>query len=160
MDLSALRILIVDDNRQAAEIVKTILMGVGAQDIRHVATAHEAFAMLVKDPVDLVILDQNLGRGGHGIELVQRIRNDPSSPAPYLPIMMLTGYADARRVRAARDAGITEFLVKPFTVASLLRRIEALIMQPRNFVRSQDYFGPDRRRRADPNFTGADRRRR
>ena len=160
MDLSALRILIVDDNRQATEIVQAILAGVGAMGVRQTTTAHEAFAILLSEPIDLVILDQNLGRGSEGIELVRRIRNDPASPAPYLPIVMLTGYADARRVRAARDAGVTEFLAKPFTVSGLLRRLEALIFHPRNFVRCQDYFGPDRRRRADPKFSGTERRRR
>jgi hypothetical protein len=63
-------------------------------------------------------------------------------------------------VLAARDAGVTEFLVKPFTVTGLLRRIEALIFQARPFVRSPTYFGPDRRRRADPNYRGVERRRR
>jgi DNA-binding response OmpR family regulator len=160
MDLKALRILVVDDNRHAAEIVKSVLASVGARDIAYAATAHGAFDLMRREMMDLVILDQNLGKGGEGVDLVRRIRKDPASPSPYVSVLMLTGYADEKRVTAARDAGVTDFLVKPFTVAGLLRRIEALIFQPRPFVRSPDYFGPDRRRRDDPRYRGPERRRR
>jgi CheY-like chemotaxis protein len=161
MDLSALRILLVDDNRQASQIVKTILNSLGANDVRFATTAEDAYRRLgLEAPIDLIIVDQNLGKGGEGVDLVRQIRRDPASPSPYVPILMLTGYSDQRRVLAARDAGISEFLVKPFTVAGLLRRLEALILQPRVFVRSEDYLGPDRRRRADPKYRGPERRRR
>jgi len=159
MDLKAVRILVVDDNRHAAEIVGSVLGGVGAQDIRYATTAHGAFEMLQREMFDLVVVDQNLGKGDEGTQLVRRIRKDPSSPSPYVAILMLTGYTEQRRVTAARDAGVTDFLSKPFTVTGLLRRIEALIFQARPFVRSPDYFGPDRRRRADPDYTGIERRR-
>lgn len=159
MDLKGLRLLIVDDNRHAAEIVKSILTSVGAQEISDATTAERAFRLMREEPFDVVVVDQNLGKGDEGIQLVQRIRNDPASPNPFIPILMLTGYTEQRRVKAARDAGVSEFLSKPFTIAGLLRRMEALIHQPRPFVRSEDYFGPDRRRKADPDYKGPERRR-
>jgi len=158
MDLKALRLLIVDDNRHAAEIVKSILTSVGAQEISDATTPERAFKLIREEPFDVVILDQNLGKGDEGIQLVKRIRNDPASPNPYIPILMLTGYTEQRRVKAARDAGVTEFLSKPFTIAGLLKRMDALIHHPRPFVRSEDYFGPDRRRKADPDYQGPERR--
>jgi two-component system chemotaxis response regulator CheY len=160
MDLKALRLLVVDDNRHAAEIVKSILASVGAQDIADAATPDRAFRLMKDAPFDVIVVDQNLGQGDDGIQLVRRIRSDPSSPNPYVPILMLTGYTEQRRVKAARDAGVTEFLSKPFTITGLLRRMDALIHQPRPFVRSADYFGPDRRRKADPDYTGPERRNR
>jgi DNA-binding response OmpR family regulator len=159
MDLKALRILVVDDNRHAAEIVKSILSSIGAQDVLHAATAHGAFEAMQREMFDLLIVDQNLGKGDEGVHLVRRIRKDPASPSPYVAILMLTGFTEQRRVTAARDAGVTDFLSKPFTVTGLLRRIEALIFQPRPFVRAPDYFGPCRRRRADPDYGGVERRR-
>jgi DNA-binding response OmpR family regulator len=159
MDLKALRILVIDDNRHAVEIVKSILASVGAQDVRHASTAHAAFDMMRRELFDIVIVDQNLGKGDEGIHLVRRIRNDPGSPSPYVAVLMLTGYTEHRRVTAARDAGVTDFLSKPFTVAGLLKRIEAIIFQTRPFVRSANYFGPDRRRREDPRYPGVERRR-
>lgn len=159
MDLKALRILIVDDNRNAAEIVRSILQSVGAHDIGDAASADRAFKLLKAQTYDMIIVDQNLGQGDEGIALTKRIRNDPGTPNPYLPILMLTGYTEQRRVQAARDAGVNEFLSKPFNIVGLLKRIEALIYQPRPYVRSDAYFGPDRRRRADPGYKGPERRR-
>jgi CheY-like chemotaxis protein len=158
MDLRALRLLIVDDNRNAAEIVRSVLASVGAKEMDLATTAERAFEMLQGGGYDIVIVDQNLGKGDEGIALSRRVRTDPRSVSPYLPILMLTGYTEQRRVQAARDAGVTEFLSKPFTIVGLLRRIEALIHAPRPFVRSEDYFGPDRRRRQDPDYKGRERR--
>lgn len=158
MNLNALRILIVDDNRNAAEIVRSVLSGVGAQNIQYESTAHGAFAMVQREMFDLIVLDQNLGKGDEGVQLVRRIRNDPASPSPFVSILMLTGYTERRPVTAARDAGVTDFLSKPFTVTELLKRIETLIFKPRSFARSGDYFGPDRRRRGQPDYAAADRR--
>jgi len=62
-------------------------------------------------------------------------------------------------VEAARDAGVTEFCAKPVTAAEMIRKVAAVIDHPRHFVRSETYFGPDRRRRQDPNFSGQERRR-
>jgi CheY-like chemotaxis protein len=158
MDLKALRLLIVDDNRHASEIVRSILASVGAQDIVMATTVERAFTLLQAEPFDLLIVDQNLGKGDEGIALVRRLRQDPKRVNPYLPVLMLTGYTEQRRVQAARDAGVSEFLSKPFTIMGLLQRIEAIIHQPRPFVKCHDYFGPDRRRRQDPDYRGPERR--
>lgn len=158
MDLGAVRILVVDDNRQARELIKSVLASMGAQDIRYAMTAHDAFEQLRQEQIDLVILDQNLGAGGEGLALARRIRQDPTSPNPFVAILMLTGHADVALVRAARDAGVNEFLAKPFNVAGLLKRLEALIFQPRVFVRTPNYVGPDRRRRANNGYEGVERR--
>ncbi len=53
---------------------------------------------------------------------------------------------------------VTEFLAKPFTVDVLMSRLESVIEEPRPFVRTENYFGPDRRRKQDANYTGPERR--
>ena len=58
----------------------------------------------------------------------------------------------------ARDAGVNEFLAKPVTARSLIHRINLVIEHPRPFIRCSTYFGPDRRRRAEPGFKGPWRR--
>jgi DNA-binding response OmpR family regulator len=62
------------------------------------------------------------------------------------------------RVVEARDAGVTEFIAKPLSARTLLNRLNAVIYHPRAFVRTPSYFGPDRRRRADPAHKGPWRR--
>jgi two-component system chemotaxis response regulator CheY len=74
------------------------------------------------------------------------------------PIILVTGYSARPRVEEARDAGVTEFLVKPFTATDLTRRLQHVINNPRNFIDYNGYFGPDRRRKADELYNGPRRR--
>ena len=59
---------------------------------------------------------------------------------------MLSGFTEYRRVVEARDAGVNEFLAKPISAKALYQRFASIIDNPRPFIRTQDYFGPDRRR--------------
>jgi hypothetical protein len=61
-------------------------------------------------------------------------------------------------VQEARDVGVNEFLSKPVTARGVLSRIAQVVDNPRPYVRTDGYFGPDRRRRADPDYTGPRRR--
>ena len=82
-----------------------------------------------------------------GLQFVRMVRNERRSPAPYVPIIMVTGFTDKQRVEEARDAGVSEFLAKPVTIEALNARIETIINRPRPFIRTGEFFGPDRRRR-------------
>ena len=93
-----------------------------------------------------------------GVEFTRLVRNATDSPNPFLPIIMLTGHAERVRVMECRDAGVTEFVVKPVTARAVLDRLNNVIFKPRAFVRTSEYFGPDRRRRQDPAFEGPWRR--
>ncbi len=71
---------------------------------------------------------------------------------------MLTGHSEKKRVLAARDAGITEFLAKPISAKGLYERIVNVVANPRPFIKTRTYFGPDRRRNVNPNYVGPGRR--
>jgi DNA-binding response OmpR family regulator len=71
---------------------------------------------------------------------------------------MLTGHSEKRRVTVARDAGVTEFLAKPISAKALYQRILNVVVNPRPFVKTKSYFGPDRRRNVNPNYIGPERR--
>jgi DNA-binding NtrC family response regulator len=71
---------------------------------------------------------------------------------------VITGYNSLERVKIARDAGVTEFLIKPFKATDVAKRIEHVINHPRDFVSTADFFGPDRRRKIDKNYNGPKRR--
>ncbi len=93
-----------------------------------------------------------------GLELTQMIRQPNANANPYVPIIMLTGHSERKRVIAARDAGITEFLAKPISAKALYQRILNVVINPRPFIKSKSYFGPDRRRNTVANYTGPERR--
>ena len=155
--LESLRVLLVDDNQHMRAIVQTVLSGVGVAQIRETRDGSEALSMLREWPADLAIVDFQM-EPIDGVEFTRMVRNAPDSRNPYLPIIMMTGHSERTRVMEARDAGVTEFVAKPLTAKSVLERIHAVIYRPRPFVRTADYFGPDRRRRQDPNFNGPWRR--
>ena len=68
------------------------------------------------------------------------------------------GHSTVSRVQDARNAGVNEFLAKPLTARGVVERLAQVIDHPRAFVKAGEYFGPDRRRRADPAFEGPFRR--
>jgi DNA-binding response OmpR family regulator len=87
------------------------------------------------------------------------IRQPGANANPFVPIIMLTGHSEKRRVTAARDAGVTEFLAKPLSAKALYERIVNVVVNPRPFVKTRTYFGPDRRRNAGAGtYAGPERR--
>ena len=60
---------------------------------------------------------------------------------------IITGHTEFHRIHEARNAGVNEVLAKPISAQNLYGRVLSVIENPRPFVRSSDYFGPDRRRR-------------
>ncbi len=155
----AVSILIVDDMKPMATLVSSLLKIFGFQNLYVAHDAEEAFAQFCRHKPDIVLTDW-LMQPFDGIELISRIRQDPRSPNKYTPVIMMTGYSHRARVEKARDMGVTEFLVKPFTAKDLYVRIEQLIERPRQFVDSGDgaFFGPDRRRRRKDDYAGPRRR--
>jgi CheY-like chemotaxis protein len=146
VDLRDLRILVIDDSRDMQLIVKSILHELGAKHIRVVSDAALAFQELRGFPADLIIVDWYM-EPLDGLDFVRLVRTARDSPNPYIPIIMLTGYTEFRRVSEARDAGVNEYLAKPVSVHSVESRIASVINNPRPFIRTKNYFGPCRRRK-------------
>jgi CheY-like chemotaxis protein len=138
-------------------IVGVMLNSFGIRMIREAKDGAEALESLRRWPADLAICDF-LMEPLDGVAFTRKVRNAPDSPNPYLPVVMLTGHSELHRVIEARDAGVTEFVVKPLTAKALVDRINTVIFKPRPFIRTRDYFGPDRRRKDDPFFSGPFRR--
>ena len=155
--LEALRILLVDDNPHMRAIVFAMLHGLGIKELHEARDGEHALERLRRNPVDLALVDFMM-RPIDGVHFTREVRNSPHSPDIYLPIIMMTGHSERSRVEEARDAGVTEFVVKPLTLRALIGRLEAVIQRPRPFVRTDSYFGPDRRRRLDPDHPGPWRR--
>ena len=150
-------ILIVDDNQHMRGILKELLRAAGVSDIKEASDPLEAFEYMKSSLVDLLLVDLSMPLMD-GVEFTRMVRTNENSPNHFLPIIMITGHSERSRVNAARDAGVNEFLVKPVTAKGLMERLSLIVNRPRNFVKSKQYFGPDRRRRADPNFSGEERR--
>lgn len=155
--LAELKILVVEDNRQMAEVVRTVLGGLGVGRVEVVASAEVGWTTLQDESFDALVVDRRLG-GSDGLELVRRLRDPALGALSRTAVLMLTGSGGLADVAAARDAGANEYLVKPFTVSALAERLRNMLERPRPFVHAQTYFGPDRRRRFDGAYTGPERR--
>ena len=155
--LSAIRVLLADDNPHMRSIVAGLLEGLGVQHILQCADGASALDSVRSFKPDLAIVDFQMAPVD-GVEFTRLVRNAEGSANPYLPIIMLTGYADRTRVFEARDAGVTELIVKPVTPQAVIGRLNAVIYPPRPFIRCEDYFGPCRRRTANPSYKGPERR--
>lgn len=157
-DLSDLKGLVVDDSRFMRQVVEQLLRALGVGDVVTAVNGFDAYKQCYSNNPDFVIMDWDMD-DYDGPSFVKRVRTDPEAPNPFVPIIMLTGYAEHKRVFEARDFGITEFLVKPISAGVVYKRLVRLIDDPRPFVNSGNgYFGPCRRRMEVDKFSGPNRR--
>ncbi len=146
-------VLVVEDNQPMLDITRALLNVFGVSQIYGAAHGEAGYKKFCEHNPDLVIADWMM-KPMDGISFTRIVRNDPASPNPYVPIILMTGFSEKRRVLQARDAGVTEFLVKPFSARDLYKRMVQVIERPRQFVRSPDFFGPDRRRKRTQDYAG------
>jgi len=157
LQLELVKILLVDDNLHMRLLLIEILRAIGVRQVYEAADGAAALQIMRTEAIDIVITDLAM-QPIDGIGFVRLLRNSPDSPNPVAPVIMVTGHSTQRRVAEARDVGVTEFLSKPVTARGVIDRITRVVSNPRPFVRSNDYFGPDRRRRDDPAYQGPRRR--
>ncbi|HRO01584.1 response regulator [Nitrobacter sp.] len=157
LDFNKLRFLVCDDNAHMRRILRTLLHSFGAREVYEAEDGATALEMYTHYVPDIVIVDWAMPIFD-GIELTQMIRQPDSKGNPFAPIIMLTGHSEKRRVTVARDAGITEFLAKPISAKGLYQRILNVVVSPRPFIKTKNYFGPDRRRNTSNAYIGPERR--
>lgn len=144
-NLQKIYVLVMEKNANLRRIVVDVLRQLGVRNVQATADVGEAFEMFRKFPADLVFTDWSPGLDG--IEFLRLIRQHEESRDVYVPVIMITAFTEIHHVCTARDSGISEFLAKPVSAQLIYSRIKSVIENPRLFIRNDDYFGPDRRRR-------------
>lgn len=152
------KLLVIEDMAPMLSVLESLLQIFGFKSIHTAENAEDGYALFREHNHDLILTDW-LMEPVDGLELTRKIRNDEDSPNKFVPVIIMTGYCDRARVEVARDSGITEFLMKPFSARDLYARIVQVIEKPRQFVDNGAFFGPDRRRRKGGGFGGGERRR-
>ncbi|MBT3549514.1 MAG: response regulator [Rhodospirillaceae bacterium] len=155
-NIEQLHFLVVDDNKHMSMLVKNLLHALGSRQVAEANDAADAFAELTHFPADIIITDYHM-QPLDGLDFVRLVRTGSDSPNPFVPIIMLSGHTEMKKIMEARDAGAHEYLAKPISARSLYARINSIISRPREFIKTKTFFGPDRRRRA-VSFNGSDRR--
>lgn len=154
--LENITFLLVDPNAFMRSTIRNLLVVFGCRKVVEVGDGAEALNALKSFHPDIVLTEWDMDPVD-GVELTRMLRDDVKSFNPYIPIILMTAHSEYGRVITARDSGITEFVVKPLSAKSLVRHIVETIQNPRGFVATETYFGPDRRRRTR-DFQGENRR--
>jgi len=152
-----MKVLIVEDNLHMRALLRGLLSTIGVREILEASNGSVALDLLQGRKCDLILSDLAM-KPIDGLDFTREVRSSRHSANPFVPIIMISGHTERSHVQAARDAGVTEFVAKPITAKSLFARIAEIIERPRPFVRCENYFGPDRRRRNIENYAGPWRR--
>jgi CheY-like chemotaxis protein len=151
------RVLVVEPNQAAAQLMSELLKGAGAKQINHERSLQHAMAACRVNEPNIVITEVG-GADLEGLAFVRHLRRS-YLPCRHAPVIVVTAEATARTIMAARNAGVHEFLRKPFTARDLARRLEVAALHPRDWVEAVGYVGPDRRRFNSGDYQGPRKRR-
>ncbi len=143
-NLSRATVMVVDDDPFSLKITSQALLAFGMRASHQYSSAEAASPALMGEAVDLLIVDAEMP-GLDGYELVRQVRLSGHDPNAFVPVIMLASHTRQSRVTAARDCGANFIVAKPISPALLLERILWVARQPRQFLQTTTYSGPDRR---------------
>lgn len=126
MDYSTI-FLVVDDMEGMRRILTNSLHQMGMQNIVTAAHGAEAWRLIQAQPVDVVISDWNMPVMS-GLDLLKKIRANPKHAN--LPVLMMTAETERHQVQVAIEAGVSEYMIKPFNVGALEAKLKKVIDQP------------------------------
>lgn len=119
-----MKILVVDDFSTMRRIIKNILKEIGYVNVDEADDGSTALEKLKGGSFDFVVTDWNMPNMP-GIDLLKAIRLDPA--LKHLPVLMVTAEAAKENVVTAVQAGVNNYIVKPFTAAALKERIDLIL---------------------------------
>jgi len=126
VDLS-MPVLIVDDYNTMVRIIRNLLRQLGFEHIDDASDGSAALAKMQQRKYGLVISDWNM-EGMTGYDLLQQVRSDPGLYAT--PFIMVTAESKTENVIAAKKAGVSNYIVKPFNAQTLKSKIETVFAEP------------------------------
>jgi DNA-binding response OmpR family regulator len=150
------RVVLVEPHAPTSRMMGDLLKDLGAARVR-IATTAAAGLALVKEEDPQLIITEFSALPFDGLSFVRSLRRSDMD-CRRAPVIMVTAEATAQAITGARDAGVHEFLRKPFTLKDLIRRIEAVTLKSRDWVEAVRYIGPDRRRFNSAEYQGPRKR--
>jgi two-component system, chemotaxis family, chemotaxis protein CheY len=143
-NLNDLEILLIEKRSSYKSILKSTLEELGASGLISMIDFSEAALFMKQSIPDIIISDWSDDL--EALEFLEWVRKGPSSPDHFIPFIIMSNFCSIREVKQARDSGTDEFLARPFSARSLYDRICKIIRVRQVYVRSANYFGPDRRK--------------
>ncbi len=119
-----MNILIVDDYKTMLRIIRNLLKQLGFDNVDEATDGSEALQKLRDKPYGLVISDWNM-EPMTGLQLLREVRKDMKLKG--VPFIMITAESKTDNVVAAKEAGVNNYIVKPFNAATLKTKLESVI---------------------------------
>ena len=155
--IKTLSVLVVDPDARCRDFTCDTLRGFGVGDVVGCEDSGEALDRVSKGTVDVIFIDV-AAAPIDGLALTKQIRSFDHQNRVIPPVILMTGDWSQQNISEAQAAGANEYISKPFSVIDLMGHLMSMIERPQPFIRTQTYFGPDRRNRVDTPFDGKDRR--
>jgi two-component system, chemotaxis family, chemotaxis protein CheY len=121
---AAFKVLVVDDQLTMREVTRLALQEIGIRNIMDAENGKAAFKVVVTQPVDMIISDFNMPELD-GLGLLRAVRGHPA--VRKMPFILVTGRGDSELVTKAAQAGVNNYIIKPFTAETLRGKIEAVV---------------------------------
>ncbi len=151
------RVLIADPQPSSARLLSELMRDIARSHCWVATTTDRALKIAETCEPQLIVLEVG-AENMDGLGVTRKIRRSTWS-CRMAPIITVTGAATAQSILAARDAGVHEFLRKPYSMKDLVRRLEAVTLRGRDWVEAVGYIGPDRRRFNSGEYAGPLKRR-
>ena len=120
---TSLKVLVVDDMSTMRRIVKNVLKQIGFSDMVEAENGQDALNKLKNGDIGFIVSDWNMPVM-QGIELLRAVRADPE--LKHLPFLMVTAEAQKENIIEAVQAGVSNYVVKPFTAEALQEKLEKI----------------------------------
>ncbi len=121
---TSMRVLIVDDYKTMLRIIRNLLKQIGFDNVDEAADGAEALQKLRGDNYGLVISDWNM-EPMTGLQLLKEVRSDNKLKAT--PFIMVTAESKTENVIAAKEAGVNNYIVKPFNAETLKTKLSSVL---------------------------------
>lgn len=151
------KVLIIDPAPASARLLAELMRNIAPVQLWNAVNTRKGLEAARQVNPQLIFVELT-GTDVDGIEFTRQLRRSDAA-CRMTPVIMVTATATAGAILGARDAGVHEFLRKPYNAKDLLRRLEAVTLRPRDWVEAVQYVGPDRRRFNSGDYTGPLKRR-
>jgi CheY-like chemotaxis protein len=158
-ELKHLHVLLVGGRPAGLQILRTAFGLLGMSHITMAAEAPRAIDALRSQRFAAIFCDAAVAQY-KGMSFPVAARRADGVLNPMTPLFVILSHARQRQVEHARDIGVTDVLTHPVSAATIARKLQAAIAQPRAFIAAPTFFGPDRRSRRRETWSGEERRKR
>jgi two-component system chemotaxis response regulator CheY len=124
--LAGLKVLLIDDDLSFRPLVFTMLRRMGVAEIREARIGSEGRAMAMAEWFALIVCDWRLPDGVSGLDILKAVRAAKMS----VPFLMMTGLVETEAVLAAKEAGVSGYIGKPFSAKGLEAKMRAMLKPP------------------------------